>query len=97
MLYNWCNHINENKNCDYLKKKECFSCLFWAIRTKSSNLISSTLRNHVPIDGGVLFFHIRGMQDLAVFNKCCTINFWYLFARIVVAWSRRKAGSSGII
>lgn len=65
-----------------LHSLEYFSCLCCAESVRSSNLlISSTFGNQQLIVGGDVAFHLRGIHDLAAFNRCLKIDLLYFFGR----------------
>lgn len=75
-----------------------FSCLCCAASIRSSILfISSTLCNQFGKNKHYQLLQSRGIQDLAAFNKCRTIDFLYCLAEIMEMCSRKNAGSSGIL
>lgn len=59
------------------------------VKTKSSIRFSSSTRlSHSPTVGGCVCFQVGGMQDLAAFSRCQSIDFFQTMARIVKACNR---------
>lgn len=74
---------------------ENVSCLFCAVRTRSSiRLISSTFCSHKSMDDGSGDFHWSGMQALAVSKRWRITDFLYTLSGIFDACRRKNAGSS---